>query len=508
MIARVAAIARADAAIRLRRWSTVVTFLLLSACAYLWVPDPSTGRALIQIEGRRALYNSAALGMATAMLATLFVGLFGFYVISNAVRRDIDSRCGLLLASTPMRKSEYIAGKFAGNVAFLALFTSGFMVTSMAMQIVRGEAPLHPITFVLQYALLAPPAIVFVAATAVIFECTPFLSSRFGDVLYFFFWAGTLGSVAASLEHGASSVLVKAFDFTGMGFALDVMKRTVHTTSMSIGSSRFDVHQPPFVFQGLVLPPEWIAPRVLSLIMPIVAMAFVTLWFHRFDPARVRRAAGGFVRSRLSRVARALSAAGRPLSRMLMRLPSGGVASTDALLTFSLTPWPILVWIGVTIAAIVNPRSLPVALAATAVMVADVASRDRRAGTLALIRSAPHLRERFVGWKFASATIVAFAFMAVPIVRSPSPIAAAVATLFIALTATAAGVATNNPKTFIVLFLTFWYVVVNDRGTPALNFGGVHGAPAASVTAAYAAIAVAVAIAGQLLYGQRLRRGD
>src|SRR5438067_8450527 len=82
------AIAKADALIRFRRVSTAVMFLLLSAIAYLWVPDPRSGNALMQIGKARALYNSAAIGVATAILGTLFIGLGGFYAVSNAVRRD------------------------------------------------------------------------------------------------------------------------------------------------------------------------------------------------------------------------------------------------------------------------------------------------------------------------------------------------------------------------------------------------------------------------------------
>ena len=81
---RVAAVVRADLLIRFRRMSTLVVFLLLTAFAWMWVPDPATGRTLLQLNGRRAIYNSAAVGMATATLAAIFVGLFGFYVISNA----------------------------------------------------------------------------------------------------------------------------------------------------------------------------------------------------------------------------------------------------------------------------------------------------------------------------------------------------------------------------------------------------------------------------------------
>ncbi|HEY5036558.1 MAG TPA: hypothetical protein VII74_05450, partial [Chthoniobacterales bacterium] len=66
-----------------------MVFLLLSAMAYAWIPAPASGRALIQINGHRALNTSGAVGLGTASSGMIFVGLFGFYVISNAIRRDI-----------------------------------------------------------------------------------------------------------------------------------------------------------------------------------------------------------------------------------------------------------------------------------------------------------------------------------------------------------------------------------------------------------------------------------
>ena len=175
-ISRIIAIVRADLLVRFRRPSTLVVFLLLSAFAYLWIPAPSTGRALIQIDGHRALMNSGAIGMGTASLGMIFVGLFGFYVISNAIRRDVISRCGFVVASTPMRSGEYLLGKFFGNLAFLITFLTGFMLSSMVMLMVRGEAPLEPLVFIRQYLLLTPAAIIFVSAVAVLFESIPWLA--------------------------------------------------------------------------------------------------------------------------------------------------------------------------------------------------------------------------------------------------------------------------------------------------------------------------------------------
>ena len=98
--ANIAAIVRADFLIRFRRLSTLVVFLLLSALAYVWVPDPASGRTLMQIHTQRAIYNSAAIGVGTAGLATIFIGMVGFYVISNALKHDVRSRAGFIIAST------------------------------------------------------------------------------------------------------------------------------------------------------------------------------------------------------------------------------------------------------------------------------------------------------------------------------------------------------------------------------------------------------------------------
>jgi hypothetical protein len=78
---------------------------------------------------------------------------------------------------------------------------------------------------------------------------------------------------------------------------------------------------------------------------------------------------------------------------------------------------------------------------------------------------------------------------------------------FIVSTATALGVTTANPKTFIVGFLTFWYVVVNDNGAnPLLDFAGFYGRATTTTIGLYAAMgAVAITLA-HLLYRFRLAR--
>ena len=89
-----------DMLVRLRRISTLVLLGAMLVVAWLWIPDPSTKQALMVIDGRRALYTSGAIGMATATLATFFIGLFGYYTIASSIARDLRTRFGQIIAST------------------------------------------------------------------------------------------------------------------------------------------------------------------------------------------------------------------------------------------------------------------------------------------------------------------------------------------------------------------------------------------------------------------------
>ena len=136
-----------------------------------------------------------------------------------------------------------------------------------------------------------------------------------------------------------------------------------------------------------------------------------------------------------------------------------------------------------------------------------------RAGTSAILFGAPRLRERFAIWKLASAFLLALLLSLAPLVqagaRGPREFAALlIGLLFIAALSTALGVISGNAKTYIVVFLSFWYVVVNDKGaSPLLDFAGFYGGRSETTLMLYAAIAVAAVIAALLAHRHRLNRG-
>lgn len=518
-LARLGAIVRADVMIRLRRPSTAFMFVLISIIAYMWVPPLSSGRTLMQIGESRVFYDSAAIGMGTALIAALFVGLVGFYVVSNAIRRDVETRCGFVIASTSMRGREYLAGKFLGNVAFLSIFTAGFMLTAMGMVVVRGEAPLEPLVFAWQYFVLLPPTITFVSAIAIAFEATPLLRSKAGDVAYFFLWFGLMGGISAATAEGGVRAWAPYFDVSGMALVYEQILTDHGTGGFSIGSSRFEAANAPVIFSGLAARVDVLLPRLVATLWPLALLLPARVFFHRFDPARVRASRVGQTHGKLLGRLNALT---KPVAWLFGRagaviplIPSALARASfvDALATIGAFPLIALAIVGSTIVALASDGKgvLPIAFGACAVAIADIACRERRAGTIALVFATPRLRERFVLWKFGSALFVACAMLAVPVARAitlrpSSALALLVGVLFVAALATALGIVSANSKTFLVVFLTFWYVAMSDAGhTPALDFAGWSGAATPAVTAAYAAAAAGLLLVAVIAHARQLQ---
>jgi hypothetical protein len=518
-LGRVAAVGKADVLTRLRRPSIAFLLAAMALSATLMIPDPSSGHGLLNINDARALYTSTTLAFSTAALLPFFLGLFGFYMISHAIGRDRDSRTGLLLATTPIRDFEYLLGKLLGNTMVLASVTAAFMITSMAMQCVRGEGPLQPLVYVTHYLVMAGPCIVTISMMGLLFECVPSLAGRGGDILYFFVWcfAMPLSLQPWKGEPTGGFSVGSLFDWSGMAFLITQVKLTTGSTSFSIGWGNGNASLPPVHFPGFVFSLEMLAQRSASLAIPLVLFPLALLAFRRFDPSKERAQRSGTGRGPLAM----LDALARPLTSRLLLLSSAGNGGdravtprpsfgrslvADVVLTFRLRPALVLLVVASGALALTLPPeqlmkiALPVIFAALAPALADIACREENAGITGLVFSAPGIEPHLALWKLASTSIVAF-LITLPLaakVATTHP-AAAVSVSGGALLASAfallLGLATGTPKTFVALYLGFWYVVLNDGGkAPTMDFAGWYGRATPAVQLGYLAATVAAVL--------------
>lgn len=459
----------ADLLFRFRRGSTLVLLGVMFATSWLWIPDPATGRALIVIENQRALYTDGTIGMATASLAALFVGLFGFYAVSNAVARDTSSRVGQMLASTPMSKSMYIAGRFLGSAVFLSALLVVFAAGSWAMVFVRGEGRFEPFVFIGQYLLVCTPVVMGVASFAILFEVTPVLRTRAGDVGFFFFWLTLLG-VSASAE-------IAWLDLSGLSWQLEYVKATMGTEEMGIGATTFDTSLPAIEFNGVPFTLDAVLSRSKSIVLPVVLLVPSVLLFHRFDPARVK--ARATKRSERSSPLAFLTALVEwlPFPRVHGAM---GAALLEARLTLLDQPLTVLAIAAAWIAASIGGKgAVAVTIVLAGVSVAGIAARERMAGTSTLIAHSALVGARRGGWKLMSSLIVA-AVIALPLLvrlglDEPSRASRfAAGIVLVSAIANTLGFLTGGSRTFTAILVAAVYVAVDSGSGPAMDFAGFH----------------------------------
>ena len=257
----------------------------------------------------------------------------------------------------------------------------------------------------------------------------------------------------------------------------------------------------------MTLTRAWVLPRLVSTLAPLLFLPLAALCFHRFDPARTKQTAEKSHRNWIGRLQNLFKPVSRRIVAQLLRPARRGSFVTamwsDAVLTLTLYPLVLIVFVAITIATMAAPLDhlMPGVFAALAIVVSDVATRDARANTIAMLRAAPRLRENFIWWKLGSTALLSLFLCAGPLARAATHGAQPVGALlvgiaFVAATATSLGVITVNAKTFIVVFLSFWYLVVNDRGaSPWLDFAGFYGSGNSRTMLGYAALsAVAIAL--------------
>jgi hypothetical protein len=505
---QVRSIAVTDLRLRLRRPATLWLILILSWLAYLLIPDPSEGRALMVVDGARALYTSQVVALATAGLASVFLTFAGFYLTSNTLRRDLLAHTGGIIAATPVGSGTYLVGKWLGGAAYLGLITLVYVLNVMAMHLLRGEGPLQPFTYLFSYLLALGPAILVVSALALSFECVPLLSGRLGDVAYFFVWMVLMAMGAIGEGSGAGQFL----DVMGIGFILHQVHLVSHSTQLAIGMTPFDPRVAPWVLPPIPFSAGVLLPRLITALLAVPVLVVAWAGFHRFDPARVTagsQTSGGHWIRRLSQLFKPLT---RFVSGVGARIvpPAPGVLRpilAETVMTLCQSPLVLVAWLVVLAATIVSRQAavlhtLPIVLSAVlAIALADLSTRDRAAGTRPMLYSMPLVKPDYAWIKLGAGALLALLFCLPPALRiaTISPGAALsllVAAGFMAALATALGFLTRTPKAFMGIFLLFLYLVLNGAQIPALDFAGWNGTATGGTRLGYlAATAVLAALA-------------
>ncbi|MGG3799800.1 ABC transporter permease [Metabacillus fastidiosus] len=281
----------ADFLERTRTYAYFITIIVSLIVSFLFIPSSEAGYGTIVVSGYRGIYNSAWIGVSMALSVSSFLSLVGFYLVKNTIDRDIQSGVGQIIASTPLKKSVYMFGKFISN--FLVLLSIVFISFCMSifMQWIRREDNKIIIEdLFLPYLFVVIPVISVVASFALLFESSSILRGKVGNVIYFFLWSLFL-QVEFTLELGSvsiSSLLSNEIIYN----AIKTQYQQLFPASMAkVEDGIVALNEPlnTFKWHGINWAIEIFTSRILWILLSLFLIIIASWVFKGFDDFKVKR---------------------------------------------------------------------------------------------------------------------------------------------------------------------------------------------------------------------------
>jgi hypothetical protein len=495
-------LARADFLQRARSYSFLITLGITLYVGYFFIPPNHSSYATMAIGDHRGLYNSAYLGSLMALLISPFLSLAGFYLVKNAIDRDIQTRVGQILATTTLSKPLYTVGKTISNFAVLAVMVAVMGAAAVVMQFVRGEdLTLHLGQLVLPLLFISLPVMLVVAALAILFEAIPWLRGGLGNVVYFFLWISAL-SAPIALDKGrpgsyndlfGTGTLVPSIT-AACEAAFPGSNKTAINLGINVKGSGKYWDLTTFRWEGLDWTKQIIVGRLSWLGVGLGLALLAALFFRRFDPAREgsKRAAkvtqpSALPESSDDRVVPELvqTATLEPLARPPRFSFLFMVRAELRLALHGISRWWYLVALGLIGAGLFTPvpisRGLLIAAWIWPLLIwSAMGTRETRWRTDQLVFSTAHPLRRQLPACWLAGVIIAVVTGSGTGIRllvaeeQLGLLAWTVGALFIPTMALALGVWSGSSKLFEVLYLFLWYLgPANHVGE--IDFMGVVG---------------------------------
>lgn len=482
-------LARADFLERVRRYSFLVMLGLVILLGY----QTAAGNVRLQLGQYRGEFNSAWIGGMMSVIATFFLGWFGFYLVKGSVARDRETGVGQIMATTPMSRPFYMLGKWISNFAVLMTMIVILVVFGFIIQMINGESTQVDLrNYLSPFLFIVMPLMGMVAALAVLFEAIPFLSGGFGNVVYFF-------AFVMIIPFTMESEVIKtnpALEPLGIAILKEDMSREVvqvfpdYDGSFMLGGMETEITG-VFTWHGIDWTPPVIATRFAFIGLAILLTLLAALFFDRFDPSRVKP---GRMKTNASlpapepvSVSQAFpSVQLTPLNHTLSRFSFAHILLAELKLLLKGQRW----WwyagaAGLIAAGLASPLEftrqylLPFAWVWHILLLSPTGNREARDNVrqLAFSSAAPLWRQLPAQWIAGFiVTLIMGSGAALNFLLSGYPAGLVTflsGAFFIPSLALALGVWSGTSKPFEVVYVTLWYLGPLNN-TPGLDFIGAH----------------------------------
>jgi len=480
-------IAKADFLQRIRSYYFLIALGVCIFIIYSFVPSLTAGYTMVSLGNYRGFYNSAWIG---SMVATCvpFFSLIGFYVVNNAIKRDIDTGVGQIIATTRITRIQYLTGKFTSNFAVLVLILLVIAAMTVVMFLIRGETShLEPGKLLLPLLILTLPAMFIIAALALFFDSLTRFSRGFLNIAYFFFWVFLV----------SSSLWSPATDVFGLNTCILDIKNSIAATypdwngqygtgiliTDSIGSCKV------FTWDGMHWTLWIFLQRIFWMAMAFCLILLASLRFKRFDPSDIKERKQRtiwFLKKKVAcieddRIPSGIHYRDLPVAQARFSYFALLAAELRLMLKGKTTLWLILS-AGLFIASVFTPIGfaykviIPLLWFLQVFIQSDLGSREITHRCNEYIFSSAFPLKRQLPATLSAATLVLLTLALPVIVRVLfsgnvyGVYAIVVGALFVPAFAIASGILTGGSKLFEVIFTMMLYAILN--GVPYVDFIG------------------------------------
>ncbi len=474
---------------RTRSYSFLITLAISLYIAYTFVPPPDAPYTTMRVGTYVGTYSSAWVGYITAAMTSVFLSLIGFFLVTNSVRKDVETEVGMIIATTQVSNFRYLLSKMMSN--FLVLFTIVVVVFLVSIGVFffrsSGEA-FHLASFLLPYLFVTVPAMVFISALAITAEV---LLGRKAVLQYIGFFV-LFNILMGTIQTSRGSDFITWFDPFGVKVVTRGLEEYVANnlngegtvTSMGfIFGSKEKLNY--FEFTGFAWPLSFVLSRFAWILFSIGLVYSGAFIFHRFDVKEKMKSTGKpkVIGTPMPSSAPALSLASLP--PITIDYSIGTFIKTELLLLVRKgSRWLWLLNIGMMIALTFAPLEiaheflLPILWFLQVNRLSDLTTKEKFHRVHHFTFAAYQPLKRLLPGQLLSGVLLLLAVATPLLVRQVVAlhflsVAGIVAgSVFLVLLAAGLGIASGGKKLFEVLFFLLTYANVNR--VPFADYFGFH----------------------------------
>lgn len=279
-------IIKADYLQRFRSYTFIVSLLVSVMIAYSFVPAESANYSTIQVGKYVGFNNAAWIGHVTAIMASTFLWLIGFYIINNGIRRDKETGVGQIIATTSITNFQYLLSKSLSNFLVLLTITTIIILMALALIFTRGSSYEFNVSqFLLPYLFTTLPSLFFLSAFTIFLEVVFGARTNLLNVVFFFVFVSVIAVTNAN-----SNINLQWLDPLGIKYLTNEILTFVQASYLEPNSDitvGFIFHKANevkhFLYQGSHFSSAYILSRLLWIMLAFVILKLSAILFNRFD---------------------------------------------------------------------------------------------------------------------------------------------------------------------------------------------------------------------------------